>query len=202
MGESRPGPEVVNPEIGSRMRFLRTGPETAGALLESEEWLAPGGSVATRHIHPLQEERFSVHSGELHVELGEEIRVLGPGDACTIAPGVGHRFSNPSESEVHFTGEVRPALRTQELFELLAAIARREGASPAHRLGLLATAPLFFRYRREVAIPGVPLWLQRGALATLATLARTLGRGSIPELPASDRSSGLSAASGSAPPPG
>lgn len=174
------GQEIVNPEIGERMRFIQTAADTQGALLETEQWLAPGGAVAIRHVHPEQEERFTILSGSLRMEVGRGETILGAGDSVTIAPGVAHRFSNVGDTEVHFIGEVRPALRTEEMFEKMAAITRREGATPDKHLGLLTTAPLFFHYRREVAVPVVPLGLQRAALAALATLARALGRGNLP----------------------
>jgi mannose-6-phosphate isomerase-like protein (cupin superfamily) len=183
---ARPGQEITNPEFGERMRFIKTGSDTGGALLETEEWLLPGGAVATKHVHPEQEERFAVLAGSLRVEVGRGERVLGPGEAVTIAPGMAHRFSNVGKGEVHFIGEVRPALRTEELFERMAAIAEREGATPTNRVGLLTMAPLFLRYRREVALPLSPLWLQRLALALLAALARLLGRGAVPPLSRSD----------------
>jgi quercetin dioxygenase-like cupin family protein len=170
----------MNPEIGERIRFVATAADTRGALLETEQWLTPGGAVAIRHRHPEQEERFTVISGLLRVEVGDDLRILGSGESVTIAPGLAHRFSNRGDSEAHFIGQVRPALRTEELFERMAAIARREGATPNNRPGLLTMAPLLFRYRREVAAPGLPLWLQRAALAMLTALARALGKGELP----------------------
>lgn len=137
-----PDHEIVNPEIGERIRFVATAADTHGALLETEQWLAPSGAVATRHRHPEQEERFTVISGSLQVEVGGDVRILGSGESVTIAPGVAHRFSNRGDSVARFIGQVRPALRTEELFERMAAIAHREGATPSNRLGLLTMAPL------------------------------------------------------------
>jgi mannose-6-phosphate isomerase-like protein (cupin superfamily) len=176
------GQEIVNPEIGERMRFLRTADETRGSVLETEQWLAPGGAAATRHIHPRQEERFTVVSGSLQVEIGREKRVLTPGETATIPPGAAHRFANPIGTEAHFRGEVRPALRTEELFERMAAIALRECAVPEQPLGLNVMAPLFLEYRCEVAAPGIPLGLQRIVLAVLTALARARGHAELPPL--------------------
>lgn len=181
-----PGQEIVNPEIGERIRFVATAADTHGARLETEQWLAPCGAVAIRHRHPEQEERFTVISGSLRVEVAGDVRILGSGQSVTIAPGVAHRFSNRGDSEAHFIAHVRPALRTEELFERMAAIARREGATTSNRLGLLTMAQLLFRYRREVAAPGVPLWLQRAALAMLTALARALGKGKLAALTSPD----------------
>jgi mannose-6-phosphate isomerase-like protein (cupin superfamily) len=180
------GREILNPEIGERMSFVKTAGDTGGALLETEQWLAPGGAVAMRHIHPEQEERFTVLSGSLRVEVGRGETMLGSGDSVTIAPGVAHRFSNAGEAEVHFVGQVRPALRTEELFERMAALAHREGANASRRVGFLTMAPLFFHYRREVALPRVPLLLQRLALRVLAAFSEWLGRGELPPPARSD----------------
>ncbi len=174
--------EIVNPEIGERIRFVRTAADTEGALLETEQWLAPGGAVAIRHIHPEQEECFAVLSGSLRVEVGRRASILGGGETITIPAGVAHRFANAGKAEVHFTGEVRPALRTEELFERMAAIAAREGATPDKPLGLAVLAPLLLEYRREVAAPRLPLPVQLIALAAIAMLARARGRKELPPL--------------------
>lgn len=170
------GQQISNPEIGERLRFLQTAADTGGALLETEQWLQGGGGVAIRHRHPSQEEQFEVLDGELEVECAGEVRVLGAGESITIPPDVPHRFSNPGTGEVHFVGRVRPALGTEGLFEALALLAARRSAGPEARLSLAALAPVLFRYRREVAAPGVPLPVQRAVLGVLALFARAAGR--------------------------
>jgi quercetin dioxygenase-like cupin family protein len=171
-----PGQQITNPEFGERMRFIKTGSDTGGALLETEEWLLPGGAVATKHVHPEQEERFTVLAGSLRVEVGRGERVLGPGEAVMIAPGVAHRFSNIGEGEMHFIGEVRPALRTEELFGRMAAIAEREDATPTNRVGLLTMAPLFLRYApggSSAALPALASAIRPGTLGRFGSVAGT-----------------------------
>ena len=47
---------------------------------------------------------------------------------------------------------------------------------------LLLVAAVMHRYRREIAAPGLPLWLQRAAWRVLALVGRVLGRrASFPE---------------------
>jgi mannose-6-phosphate isomerase-like protein (cupin superfamily) len=168
------------PPVAGAHAVLRTASGTNGEVLETEEWLAPGGAVGIRH--PRQEERFSVLSGRLGLHVGRDTRILRPGEALTIEPGVAHRFFNPGDEEAHFLGEVRPALRTEELFERMAALSRREGPAKGKPPGLLTLAPLLFEYRQEVALPTVPLRLQRAALAVAAFVARALRRGELPPL--------------------
>ena len=41
---------------------------------------------------------------------------------------------------------------------------------------LVTFATLMYRYRREMAAPRIPLWLQRPGLGALALLAKLTGR--------------------------
>ena len=50
------------------------------------------GQLHPWHFHKLKEETFLVLWGELHLELDQKHKVLGPGDTITILPGVWHRF--------------------------------------------------------------------------------------------------------------
>ena len=46
----------------------------------------PGGAVATKHIHPHQEERFEVLEGNVGFDVGRETVTAQPGD-CLVVPG-------------------------------------------------------------------------------------------------------------------
>jgi mannose-6-phosphate isomerase-like protein (cupin superfamily) len=181
------GQEIDNPQIGERLRFVRTTADTGGALLETEQWLRPGGSGGLLHVHPEQEERFTVISGRLRVRIGRQVRQLGRGETAIVPPGVPHVFENISSETTHFRGEVRPALRTEELFERLATLARDRRATPKRPLGPLALAPLVSEYRREVCLPYVPRAVQEAILGVLATVARWRGRGDLPALSRPER---------------
>lgn len=181
------GQEIENPEIGERVRFVRTAADTEGALLETEQWLLPGGSGGVLHVHREQEERFTVISGALRVQIGREEREFGPGESAVVSPGTPHVFENASPGTTHFRAEVRPALRTEEFFERLASLAQQTGATPERRMGLMALAPLVSEYRREVSLPHVPRVVQRAAIGLLAATARRRGHGELPPLSAPAR---------------
>jgi quercetin dioxygenase-like cupin family protein len=177
-----PGQEIENPEIGERVRFVRTAADTDGQLLETEQWLAPGGSSGVLHVHPEQEERFTVISGTLRVRIAGAQREYGPGESANVPPGTPHAFANASSGTTHFRGEVRPALRTEEFFERLASLAQQKGATPERHLGPMTLAPLILEYRREVALPRLPTVVQHSAIGLLAALARRRGGGEPPPL--------------------
>ena len=127
------GQEIENPEIRERLRFLRTAADTDGQLLETEQWLLPGGSGGVVHVHPEQEERFTVIAGRLRVRIGRRKRDFGSGETAVVPPRTAHVFENASPETTHFRGEVRPALRTEEFLERLAALARQSGATLERR---------------------------------------------------------------------
>jgi hypothetical protein len=93
----------------------------------------PGGAI-TEHIHPHQEERFAISAGEAHFTLGDEERVVGPGETLVVPVGVRHSESNPGSVEVEGVVELRPALHTKEMFEAFAGVAADGKATPrGHR---------------------------------------------------------------------
>jgi mannose-6-phosphate isomerase-like protein (cupin superfamily) len=176
------GQEIENPEIGERLRFIHTAADTHGELLETEQWLAPGGSAGVLHVHPEQEERFTVISGALRVRIAGAQREYGPGESAVVPAGTAHLFDNPSSGTSHFHGEVRPALRTEEFFERLASLAQQNGATPEKHLSPMTLAPLISEYRREVALPRVPSVIQHAAIGLLSAFARRGRGGELPPL--------------------
>src|SRR4051812_167295 len=55
---------------------------------------APGGDPPPAHFHPAQDERFEVLAGELQVKIGDDKRVLGPGDTLEVPRGTVHSMWN------------------------------------------------------------------------------------------------------------
>ena len=50
------GDVIENPVTGERITFIQTAAETNGEFVIVETVVQPGGAVATKHIHPHQEE--------------------------------------------------------------------------------------------------------------------------------------------------
>ena len=50
----------------------------------------PGGTPSKMHNHPGKEEFFYIQAGEWEFTLGDETRMLGPGDVVHVADGVMH----------------------------------------------------------------------------------------------------------------
>lgn len=171
---------IENPVSGERIVIRRSGASTGGRLLVFDLYLPPGGHVPAGHVHPVQEERFTVVEGRMRFRLaGRRAVVAGPGDTVVVPPRTAHWFGNAGPGEAHARVEVRPALRMEEFFEATEAMARA-----GHLLGTRLPRPwdlaaVLLEYRREVAVPHVPevvVRLAAGALAWAAHAARRRSR--------------------------
>lgn len=170
-------PRVIeNPVSGERIVIRRSGAETGGELLTFDLFLPPGSRVPAGHVHPAQEERFTVVEGRMQFRLGLRTVVALPGDTVTVPRGTAHWFRNAGPGVAHAEVEVRPALRMQELFET-----NEEIGAEGHFAGTSLPRPtdlalFLLEFDREVGVPYVPRAVVRAVLAPLAWLARRAGR--------------------------
>ncbi len=184
MEQSRPADrEIYNPISGERIIIRQDAAQTGGRLLSFDLFLPPGGHVPARHVHPNQEERFTVLQGQMHFRVGRRRRkiVAGPGDTVVVPPGTTHWFGNRGQEVSLARVEARPALRLQEAFEHTAAmeVVRRFPGLRTPRLSDLAV--FLIEYQRELAVPDVPAWTVRTFLAPLAWVGRRRSRHVRPE---------------------
>jgi len=177
---ARPGDVVELAQLGERFIFRKTSSETGGELLEVEQILRPGslrGIAAWSHVHSRQSERHEVLSGNLGMTVGDRKVRLAPGDSVVVPAGVPHRLFAVDGGEVRVLLEIRPVLKTEHAFEVLAGLARdgklnRWGAPPLLQLAVLA-----WEYREENRIAWLPNRLQSAVVAALAALGRRRGYG-------------------------
>jgi quercetin dioxygenase-like cupin family protein len=155
------GLTLDSPKIGQTITFLRTAQDTDGEELVVEARMRPGAFIpGHRHLH--QEETFEVLTGTGTFSVAGRKAVATAGEHVRIAAGVAHRFHNTSSDDVLVHATLRPAMRTEELFELLF---RLGGQGKVNRLGApgpLTTMRLIREFRPEFFyLAGMPVWLQR-----------------------------------------
>ncbi len=92
---------------------------SSSELLELEAHYGPGGSPPPEHFHPSQEETFTGITGTVTARVDGVERTIAPGETVTIPAGTRHAFWNPGSEEAVLKWEVRPALRTEQMFEEL-----------------------------------------------------------------------------------
>lgn len=169
------GSVIENPVSGERIRILTSAVESGGKLLAWELYLAPGGRVPSGHVHPAQEERFTVVRGHLRFRIGWRRQMVGPGQSITVPRGSPHHFANAGPDEALVLVETRPALETEDLLRVAAQLAR-DGRGRPRRLPRPVDLLLFMHeFRSEVQAPYLPARLVRlvvSAAVRLAGLAR------------------------------
>jgi quercetin dioxygenase-like cupin family protein len=166
------GRVIDNPISGERIVIRTTAEESDGALLAFDLFLPPGGRVPARHVHPVQEERFTVLNGQLRFRLGRRTVLAAPGQTVLVPPRTTHWFGNEGTEPAHARVEVRPALRTAELLETTETLGRSGRTPGTGRPELLDLADLLLEFQRELAMPMVPPVLARAVLRPIAWLGR------------------------------
>ena len=153
--------DVIELTPSERLVLVTTTADSDGELLAMEARYGPAGSPPPEHYHPRQEERFTGVAGTVTARVAGVERTIGPGDQLTIPAGVKHAFWNPGGEDAVVRWEVRPALRTERMFEDLAA------AGSTLRAALVVS-----RYGEEFRLSNA---LQRNLLDLLAPAARLIG---------------------------
>jgi quercetin dioxygenase-like cupin family protein len=166
------GRVIENPISGERIVIRESGAQNGGQLLAFDLFLPPGGHVPAGHVHPVQQEQFTVVAGLMRFRLGRRTVLAQPGETVRVPAGTAHWFGNAGAGVAHARVEVRPALRMEELFEMTEALGRA-GHFPGTRLPRPTDlARVMLEFQREVAVPNVPAFLVKALLAPLAWLGR------------------------------
>ena len=169
-------PRVIeNPISGERIVIRQSGAETGGRLLSFDLILPAGAHVPAGHVHPSQEERFTVVAGRMRFRLGRRTIFADAGETVTVPAGRAHWFGNAGAGVAQVRVEVRPALRMEEFFERTEAM-----GSAGTFLGLRVPrlrnlASILLEFQQEVAVPHAPAFLVRALLTPLAWLGRHRG---------------------------
>ena len=89
------------PEIGSRsISYRQVGSNLKDHKLQMlHERYAPGADTGQTMLSHEAEEAGLIVTGHLEVTVGEETRLLGPGDAYLFDSRLPHRFRNPGKIE-------------------------------------------------------------------------------------------------------
>lgn len=87
---ARAGKVIESPS--TRLVFVDTAADTNGELLRVEQFVQPGAPRVAEHVHPRQEERFTVLSGAMGVKAAGREWILGLGETVTVPSGTPHAF--------------------------------------------------------------------------------------------------------------
>lgn len=166
---------IEDPVSKQRITFLKTARDTFGEILRFEVCMAPGGFM-NRHMHPTQQERVEVVSGTVRFRIRSRERNLASGQGLVVNPGETHEVHNLSGADAILVIEVRPALKTEKGLEIIFGLAMEGKTNQYGRpKNVLQRGIIAYEYMNEVALPGIPLVVQRTMVAPLAALGHLLG---------------------------
>jgi mannose-6-phosphate isomerase-like protein (cupin superfamily) len=164
-----------NPATGEWITYTALAEDSDGQLVRFT-WRSVPGGVITEHVHPRQEERFTILAGQAHFTLNGAELVAGAGETVVVPAGVPHSEGNPGPAEIDGVVELRPALHTKEWHEALAGLVAdgktTPRGAPKNPLQLGAT---FWHFRHESRVTSPPIWVQNLMLPPLWALAKAFG---------------------------
>jgi quercetin dioxygenase-like cupin family protein len=155
------GLTLASPKIGQTITFRQTAHDTDGEELVIEARMRPGAFMPP-HRHLRQAETFEVLAGTGTFTVARHKIVATAGEQVRIAAGVAHRFRNASSDDVVVRATLRPAMRTEELFEQLFRLGAQGKVNTLGAPGPFTTMRLIREFRFEFFyLANVPVWLQR-----------------------------------------
>ena len=110
-----------NPATGEWIEYTAVAEDSNGELVRFN-WRSVPGGVITEHIHPHQEERFTITTGQARFTLKGEEHLARAGETIVVPAGVPHSEGNTGSVEIEGVVELRPGLHTKEWHEALAGL--------------------------------------------------------------------------------
>jgi len=164
-----------NPATGEHIEFRAVAEDNDGELVRFS-WRSVPGGIITEHVHPHQEERFTIVAGEARFTLNGEEHLARAGQTVVVPAGVPHSEGNIGTIDIEGIVELRPALHSKEWHEALAGLVAdgrtTARGAPRNPLQLGAT---FWHFRHESRVTSPPVWAQNLMLPPLWALAKVFG---------------------------
>src|SRR6266511_2345711 len=168
------GQVLDNPISGERFIFHQTSDDTAGALLAFDLVVHPDGRVPGGHVHPVQQESFQVLRSTMKFRKGLRTVIAEPGDTIVVPPNAFHQFANAGDEPAVVRVQVEPALRMEQLYETVAALAS-EGRTLRSGMPKPLDLAMFMReFEQKVRAPVAP-GLVRAVMTPLVWMAARRG---------------------------
>jgi mannose-6-phosphate isomerase-like protein (cupin superfamily) len=138
--------------------------------------VAPGGRVAAAHVHPNSIERFHIITGTLGFVIGDEQRILGPGERAEVPKGVVHDWWQVGDEPAEVIVDMAPGDRFTDMLTTVFGLVRDDQVNRRGMPHLLQLAVTAQAYQDAMVFASPPRWLQRLLFGALAPVGRLLGR--------------------------
>jgi quercetin dioxygenase-like cupin family protein len=169
------GKVISNAQTGQSIKFIQTGKETNGQLLEMESNFKAHSIEPVQHYHPYQEEDFIILSGEVSVRINGEVKILKQGNPLHIPFNVPHSMWNNSDADAIVNWKVRPAFDTEYLLETGTGLANDGKVNDKGMPNILQVALMGKRFSKVYRLTKPPYVIQRILFSVLTPIAYVMG---------------------------
>tara|TARA_B100000809_G_C14898180_1_gene445259 strand:- start:155 stop:721 length:567 start_codon:yes stop_codon:yes gene_type:complete len=169
------GDTIVNIRTGQQMTFLKTWAETRGTQLKID-CVSPVTSEREKsHLHPHQENCFTLTKGNLCFIINGQELLADVGDVISIPKNTPHSFYNSGNTEAHYIQEFFPALKTDRLFETFFVLAKDGELNKSGTPNIFRTALILLHFDNEIRLAQPNWMIQKITFKLLAPFAILMG---------------------------
>ena len=169
------GDVIHNPVHGETIRFLQVGDGGEDPALRVEVEVQPQASGPPAHVHPLSTETFEVLSGAMMLRSGRSEQLLTKGQTFTVEPKIPHTYWNHTDQQALVVIEFQPGVAMVNFLDKWFQLARDGELNSKGMARPLQTAVLFDAYLDSIAVPVVPIAIQRQILRLVGRWGRSRG---------------------------
>jgi quercetin dioxygenase-like cupin family protein len=152
---------IHNPKTRQYIRFLQTGKDTNGRLLEMEATFSEHSKEPAPHYHPYQVEDFTVLSGELTVRMDGQLKAVKQGGTLHVPKNKIHSMWNNSDSKTIVNWKVQPAMHTDHFLETATGLANDGKTKDNGMPNLLQVALMANKYANVFRLAKPPFAVQK-----------------------------------------
>ena len=157
---------------GETITFFKTSADTNGEYVEMICTLPAGGQVPPKHIHTFQTEFFEATEGKLGLFIGDDKKVLEPGQTYKLPANTKHGFYTADNTDIKFKVVYKPALDIEWfLTEIFASMNRANSTTPS----IFEASYILSQMNGQYYLAGIPMFVQKNIFPVLAAIGKTFG---------------------------
>lgn len=166
---------LKNFDIPNRRYFWQVS-QAGDANYKAWFYIPPESIFRNEHVHPIQTEYVTVMLGELSLLYAGEPVIMKEGEQKIITPGIKHRLTNDSGSELVVQLEFDPGLESGLFFKNYFGLVKDERINAQGEPHILQAAVMLTgRFKDYSYSARLPLWLQHIVAVPLGFIGRLLG---------------------------
>ena len=170
------GKVISNTAMAGTIKFIKTGADTGGQLLEMEATYNTAVDSVPEHYHPYQDEHIEVLAGMVSVHIKGQERTYVAGESFDFPRNVPHGFLGAAGcAEARVLWQLRPALDSETFFETVYGLAADGKMKDTGFSNLFQLAVIVRAFNDELHLTKPSHIVQKVVFGILAPIGRLLG---------------------------